>query len=303
MDNNKEKSKTNKGVLVLLIIVIMALGVFLVILYTKLNDQKKENDDQKKESAQVQEFLEEQKQKLHDELVDLHEDFGKLETTNDSLKTLASSQQEHITKLLAERGNYIYEIRRYQKELETLRGVLVDLYYRVDSLNQLNIALTRDKEALNKNLDAERRETRRLTEEREQLTTTVQRARVLSVSDIKTIGLNNKGSETPRVRNIDKLQTSFTIRENPSAEPGERIFYLVIIKPDRTSLSNRSNAFFETHDGNHINYADKRTIDYNNVDIEARIFCDNNGRLTAGRYDLRIYCEGYLVGSSSFELR
>jgi len=296
MESNKENSKANKGIVVLLVIIVMVLAAVLGILFSKLKDQQKE-------TIEIQEVLEGQKQRLESELIVLQADFGKLETNNDSLRTLASEQQDRITRLLAINADNAFKIRTYQKELETLRTILVDLYYRVDSLNQMNIALVRDKEILSKNLAAERTQTARLTETTQQLSSTVQRAQVLSVADIKTIGLNNKGSETPRVRNIHKLQTSFTIRENAVAAAGEKIFYLVIIQPDKKAMTNRNNAFFTTQEGDYIFYTDKRTIDYNNVDIEARIFSDNNDRLTEGRYDVRIYCEGYLVGSSSFVLR
>jgi len=296
MESNKESSKTNKGVVVLLVIIVMALAAVLGVLYSKMKDQEKEK-------VEIQEVLEGQKQRLENELLSLQSDFGKLETNNDSLKTLATEQQDRITRLLAINADNAFKIRTYQKELETLRTILVDLYYRVDSLHQMNVALSREKEEIARNLRAEQTQTRRLTEEREQLTSTVQRALVLSVSDIKTIGLNSKGSETPRVRNIDKLQTSFMIRENAVATAGERIFYLVIIKPDKRPLTNPHNAYFTTHEGVDIVFTDRRTIDYNNVDLEARIFSDNNGRLTEGRYDVRIYCDGYLVGSSSFVLR
>jgi len=298
MESNKEvsKSKTNKGIVVLLVIIIMVLGAVLGVLFSRLKDQEREK-------IEIQEVLEGQKQRLEDELIALQVDFGKLETNNDSLKTLASSQQERITRLLAINADNAFKIRTYQKELETLRTILVDLYYRVDSINQLAERLKKEKDVLSRDLAAERSQTARLTETTQQLTTTVQRAQILSVADIKTIGLNNKGNETPRVRNVDKLQTSFTVRENSVAAAGDRIFYLVIIKPDKKAMTNKNNAYFTTHEGEEIVYTDRRTIEYNNVDLEARIFSDNQGRLTEGRYDVRIYCDGYLVGSSKFELR
>jgi len=50
MESNKENSKANKGVVVLLVIVIMVLAAVLGILFSKMKDQQKE-------SIEIQEVL------------------------------------------------------------------------------------------------------------------------------------------------------------------------------------------------------------------------------------------------------
>ena len=299
MESNKETGKANKGIVVLLVIIVLALGAAVGVMFSKLSDREKDR-------VKMQEALEDQqaiKKILEDDLVDLQYQFGSLQTNNDSLKTLASEQQERISKLLAMQADNAYKIKTYQKELETLRTILKDLYYRVDSLNQLNIALKEERDEFSRNLQVERTHTARLTEERQQLTTTVQKAQVLSAADINTTGLTNKGKDTPRARNVDKLKTCFIVRENLVAAAGERVFYLAIINPAKKALTNKNNDLFTTQEGNEIVYTDKRTIDYENKDIEVCIFSENNGRLTDGKYEVRIYCEGYLVGTSTFVLK
>jgi len=291
-----EKTKTSKGILVLLVIIVLVLGAAVGVMLSKLNDQKKE-------AAEVQEVLEGQKRVLENDLIDLQEQFGALQTNSDSLKHLASEQQERITKLLAIQADNSQKIRTYQKELETLRGVLRGLIIQVDSLQQSNVALRGEKTELARNLAAERAQSSRLSEDRERLTSTVQKAQILSVSDIQTTGLNARNSATERVRNIDKLKTCFTVRENQIATAGERAFYLVIIKPDKKVLTNRTNDIFTTQEGGEIVYTDRRFMDYENKDIEVCIFTDNNNRLTAGNYEVKVYCDGYLVGTSSFVLK
>jgi chromosome segregation ATPase len=292
----REKSKAGKGVIVLLVIIVLVLGASIGIMLSKLNDQKKE-------AAEVQEVLEGQKKILEDDLTDLQDQFGALQTNNDSLKNLASEQQLKITKLLTIQADNTQKIRTYQKELETLRGVLRSLIIQVDSLQQTNQALKNERTELTRNLAEERAQRNRLTEDKQKLTTTVQKAQILSVSDIKTIGLSNRNRETERVNNIDKLKTCFTVRENQIATAGERVFYLVIIKPDKKVLTNKANDIFSVQEGGEIVYTDRRFIDYENKDIEMCIFTDNDKRLTAGNYEAKVYCDGYLVGSSTFLLK
>jgi len=292
----REKSKASKGIVILLVIIVLVLGAAVGVMLSKLNDQKKE-------SAEVQEVLERQKDALEDDLTDLQDQFGNLQTNNDSLKNLASEQQERITKLLTIQADNVQKIRTYQKELETLRGVLRGLIIQVDSLNQSNQALRAERTELSRNLAAERAQSTRLTEEGKRLSSTVQKAQILSVSDIKTVGLNNRSRENERVRNIENLKTCFTVRENQIAAAGERVFYLVIIKPDKKVLTNKANDTFPTQEGVEIVYTDRRFMDYENKDIEFCIYTQNNDRLTAGNYEVRVYCEGYLIGNSTFVLK
>jgi predicted RND superfamily exporter protein len=295
-NNKPEKSKTNKGIVVLLVIIVMVLSAAVGIMLSMMNDLKTD-------AAEREEILEIQKKGLEDDLTNLHDQFGALQTNNDSLKTLASEQQDRITKLLAIQADNTFKIRQFQRELETLRGVLRSYINQVDSLNQSNIALRTERTELRRNLATERSQTARLTEDRERLTTTVQLAQILSAADIQTVGLNNRNRETDRVRNIEKLKTCFTVRENPVANAGERIFYIVITKPDRKVLPNRNNETFTMQEGAVAIYTDRRTIEYNNKDIEVCIFTDNNDRLTEGNYEVKIYCDGYMVGISNFVLR
>jgi type II secretory pathway pseudopilin PulG len=290
------RKKLNKGILILLVIIVLVLGATVGILLSWLNDQKKE-------AAEVQEILEMQKQSLEEDLTDLQDQFGTLQTSNDSLLTLASEQQDKITKLLAVQADNAYKIKMYQKELATLREVLKSYIVQVDSLNTRNQVLTAEKKELTQTLEQERARRERLAADKDNLTTTVQKAQILSVADISVEGLTNKSRETMRVKNIEKLKTCFTVRENQVALPGERVFYIVITKPDKKVMANRNSETFSVQEGGDIVYTAKRTVEYENRDIEACIFADGNNRLTAGTYNVDIYCEGYLLGNATFLLK
>ena len=299
MESVKDKtteSRAGKGVVVLLVIIVMGLGATVGILLSKQKEKEEE-------WAKVQLLLEDHRMLLENELTALQGDFGALQTDNDSLMNLASEQQERITRLLAIQADNAHRIRLYQRELETLRGVLRGYIVQVDSLNTSNIALREQGRTLRRDLDEERRQRAEVVQHRDELTTTVQRAQVLTASDIATIGMNNRDRETPRVRNIVRLQTCFTVRENPVAAHGERTIYLVLVLPNKAVLQNRNNTTFLTHEGAEIVYTDKRVIDYTNSDIVACIYSENNNRLIEGNYEVKLYCDGYLIGTSSFVLR
>ncbi|MDR1673237.1 MAG: hypothetical protein LBS09_07255 [Bacteroidales bacterium] len=290
------KQKTNKGLIILLVIIVFVLATGVGILLSKMKDQQKEN-------AEIQSVLENQKQSLANDLTSLRGEFASLQTDNDSLQTLSVEQQDKITKLLAVQADNTYKIKLYQKELSTLREVLRSYIVQIDSLNQRNLLLTAQKQELTKTLTEEREQRDKISEERDKLSSTVQKAQTLSVSGITVQGLTGRSGETQRVRRIDNLRTCFTVRANQVAASGERTFYIVIIKPDRKVLVNNANATFTTQEGASIVYTDKRSIDYENKDIEVCIFTANNKQLTAGGYEVNVYGEEQLLGSFKFELK
>jgi len=279
-----------------LVIVILVLGASVGVMLSMMNDQKKE-------AAEKEIIFESYRTSLERELTDLQGQFGELQTDNDSLLNLASEQQDRITRLLSIQADNAHRIRTYQKELETLRGVLRSYVVQVDSLQQRARILTDQNVELERNLAAERAQRTRLTADLERTTSTVQRAQVLNAGDIVTVGLNRRGQVNQRVGNIEKLRTCFTIRENSVAAAGERFVYLVIIMPDKRVLTNRNNATFTTQDGAAIVFTERRAVEYENRDIEPCIFTDNEGRLMSGVYEALLYCDGYLIGSSTFDLR
>ncbi|GHT25312.1 hypothetical protein FACS189430_11760 [Bacteroidia bacterium] len=294
-DNNSLEPKKTKGIQILLAIIILVLAAVTGILIFKYSDLKQE-------SAEVQNILEQQKTELETDLTNLQGEFGSLQTNNDSLQSLAGEQQEKIEKLLKVQADNVYKIKMYQKELKSLREVLKSYIVQVDSLNTRNLMLTEEKQALARSLSQERAQKNRLSEDKEKLTSTVQKAQILSIADINVLGLNSRSKETQRVKNIDKLKTCFTVRENKVASANERVFYVQLIKPNKNVIPNKSSDTFETQDGATLVYTDKRTIEYENKDIEVCIYSDNNG-LTAGAYEVKVFCDGYLLGTTKFDLK
>ncbi|MDR0714076.1 MAG: hypothetical protein LBF89_07460 [Bacteroidales bacterium] len=290
------QAKSPKGIQILLLVIILVLAAGVGILIFKYSDLKQV-------SADTQAILEQQKISLEQDLTQLQGEFGALQTDNDSLQNLASEQQEKITKLLKIQADNVYKIKMYQKELASLREVLKSYIVQVDSLNTRNQLLTQEKKELTRSLSREREQRAKLSEDKEKLTTTVQKAQILSISDITVFGLNNRGKETQRIRYVEKLKTCFTVRANQVAEAGERFFYVLIVKPDKKMMANKNNDVFLIHDGSELIYTDKRAIEYENKDLEVCIFSDNFNRETAGIYEVFIYCDGYLLGSAKFELK
>jgi hypothetical protein len=289
------KKSPNKGLLVLLIILVLGAFAYVIVLQSRLTREKKE-------SAEIQVLLEDQKVSLEEDLTQLKNEFGLLQTNNDSMKLLAADQQQKIEQLLQVQADNFQKIKMYQKELSTLRGVLKSYIAQVDSLNTRNVQLVSEKAVLSTQLAQEKMQTQQLSEEKQQLSTTVQKAQALMISPVNTHGETSRASETDRVRRIEKLKTCFTVRANQIAEAGERVFYVVIKLPGGKVLTNVSSATFFADGREHI-FTSRRVIDYQNKDVEVCVFSEAADQLIAGTYTVEVYADGYKLGDASFELR
>ncbi|MDR0714075.1 MAG: hypothetical protein LBF89_07455 [Bacteroidales bacterium] len=292
--NNEQKKSRQGGLVLSIIITLTVAAVAGVAIYKYL--------ELKRNAADVQAILEQQKTVLEQDLTHLQTEFGTLKTDNDSLQNLAAEQRDKIARLLEIQADNAYKIKMYQKELTSLRGVLKGLMAKVDSLNIRNRELLTEKEELTASLSQEREQSTRLTEDKEKLAGTVQKAQTLSVSDVTVQGLNSRSKETQRVKTIKRLKTCFTVRENQVAEAGERLFYIQIIKPDKQVMTGSDNNTFTAQDGTTLVYTDKRNIEYENKDIEVCVFSDNHN-MTAGLYEIKIFSDGVMVGSVKTELK
>lgn len=296
IQNGMEQGGTSrKGLIILLVILLVALAAGIGVLFAKLKDVKQN-------AAEVQEVLESQKKSLETDLTDLRTQFGLLETDNDSLKNLAEEQQAHIEKLIKEQGDNLYKIKQYQKELSTLREVLKSYIAQVDSLNTRNVLLTQEKRDLTQQLNQERSQTAQLTREREALTSTVQKAQELTIADLVVDGLTSRGSVNARVNRIAQLQACFTVRANQVAAAGERTFYIIIRRPDGGIIPNKAMEQFVLN-GADAMFTARRTVNYENKDLDVCIYADITSTLAAGDYTTEVFCDGVSLGKtvSSFK--
>jgi len=55
--------------------------------------------------------------------------------------------------------------------------------------------------------------------------------------------------------------------------------------------------------GEKVVFSAKREIDYQNKDIDLCIFYDNKGDLVSGSYDVNVFMDGMLIGTTQFSIK
>ena len=124
---------------------------------------------------------------------------------------------------------------------------------------------------------------------------------VIRARDIRLVPLNANSKEVTRVRNAARLRADFVLTANELAVPGGKTVYVRILSPDGYVLTTEEQPTF-SFEGERLTYSASRDVDYQNEDLAVGIYYNSSG-FTAGTYEVQLYCDGYLIGTSRIALR
>jgi cell division protein FtsL len=284
------KGKTPAILIVLIIVLMSAIGVMTVMYFNlKVDAEEKEA------------ILVEEKARLKTELQELYVEYDSLQTDNDSMNIMLEAEQQKIQKLLAIRASNAETIRLYKKELGTLRSIMRSYVVQINSLNQKNQMLAAENIKVRTQLRNVEKNKQELEKEKENLTSEVNKAKVLQAKNIIAYTLNERSKEKSKASKVVKIRVCFTLRENPIVTAGEKTVYIRIINPHGTVMVNDP-SFLVEYKSQQIAYSESRVIEYQNADIDGCIFWHKNEALFPGMYTVELYAEGNMIGSSNFEL-
>lgn len=296
------ENKGSKQSLMYLYILLSVLGAALLVLGYLYFDQKKESEAVIARLEEYSSFIEEKRDSLETELKGIIVQYDSLRTNNDTLNLQLEEQQDKIERLLRLRMSDAEKIRKYEKELGTIRKVLRSYIVQIDSLNTRNQILTAENIQLKTRASEVENKNVKLSQEKEQLESITEEAKSLIAANIDPVPLNQRSKENDKVRKVEKIRVDFTVRKNSVADPGPKMIYLRIVRPDEVTLSSDQAGTLIVQ-GTEIPYSAQREIIYENEDLPVSIFWDNTGDLIAGNYKVNLYAEGKLIGESEFILK
>ena len=225
-DQSKNKFDFKSILVIVLTVVLIAVVVMFV--------------QQRNEHNLIVTQLNSEKDSIKVELTNMLINYDSLKTNNESLNQNLLTTQAEIKDLLVQieqvkQASYA-EVKSYNNKVNTLRGIMKDLYNQIDSLNERNKILYAENQQVKQQITTERTKNEVLVKEKEELTQTVKRAQILDAIDLKVIGLTPKDKESNRASKTQKLMTSFTLSKNLTAVRGAKNIYIRIMKPDQLLL-------------------------------------------------------------------
>jgi hypothetical protein len=290
-----EHVEHKKGAPVVMIVstIILTLGLIaLVVLYY----------NQKSKMVEMEQVLTEEKDSLANELKMMMYGYDTLKTSNDTLNAQLLRERNKIQRLLEIQASNAQLIRKYKAEISTMRDIMKSYIVQIDSLNTRNQMLTAENTEIKQQMTAVQENNVQLEKTKDELTSKVNIASIIQAKDVVAVALNKKRKETDELRRLDKVRVCFTLRENPIAEPGNKIVYLRVVRPDQLVITPSPDNLFEVK-GEQLIFSANRAVDYANADIEMCIFLDNTGDFIAGTYTVELYLDSEKIGDGSFVLK
>lgn len=290
IEAQKAVKKSLRGYrIVVIILAILLAGIS--VLYFSLNHQQQQD----------YKLLAEDRDSIQSDLKSLIVEYDDLKYQNDTIAAQLQKASDMIEQLKYERRLNYNTIKKYQKEVGTLRTVMKNYLRQIDSLNKLNKQVIGENVNLRKEVSTANLRADIAEERASELQNKVRQGSVLGARSISIIALNSKDKEVSRVKNATTLRVDFTVAANKLATTGNREIYLRIISPEGYLLATKAMPTF-LFNGEKLGYSASREIDYQNEDVSVSIFYKGSG-FVAGAYKVELYSDGYLIGSAELPMR
>jgi len=226
--------------------------------------------------------------------------YDTLNIENSMMLAEISAQRDKIDGLITSVKNGNWELGKAKKEAATLRVIMKGYIVTIDSINQLNQALTEENTAMRDRVKEVQVINEKLEERQENMEEIIEVGRVLQCTEINVVGIRvtqtGRQRETARADRVEMIKVCFTLLENKIAEPGNKVINLRV-----TDLE--GNVLLPNNDGG---YSATRNIDYSNDRLDACVFYSvdiETNALISGEYTIEILEQEAVIGSSILNLR
>lgn len=290
--------KNNLTIIIVAAAVIAALTIAVFYFVHKANEKEKE-------MAEVVQMMNFDKEQVEKEFSDLNSEMDGYTTNihNDSLVKLLQDQKTKVSQLLDElrvtKSTNAVRIAQLRAELSTVRKVMIQYVNQIDSLNSMNKSLKNENVEVHKKYQAASQTVETLSKEKESLNQVVTRASIMEVTNFNMLPVNSKGKKTGWFSQTASLQFNYTIAKNVTAQPGEKMVYLRITRPDDDVLTKGSGNVF-TYENKEIAYSVAKKIEYAGDAINDVMYWKIGEILPKGSYRAEFFIDGNRVGSFKF---
>lgn len=301
METSQPQKKYNRSQKVFISIIILLLVSTNVFLLWQFFTKKKEAIHLT-ETAQALSHI---KDSLQLDLKKALLELDAIKEANLDLQGKLSGVEEELQKKKAQIQKMINsgELKQAKIALANLKLEIRGYKVQIDSLKEINEALSRQNLSLNTNLEEEKGKNQNLSKENTLLANKVAAGSVLKANITKAIGVKagNKETEVTKAKSTDKIKVCFTIQENLIVDKGLKTAYIRIIGADGAVLSTSSETFI--YNGQPSLYTMKEEFDYENKETPLCVYWSKGSAFAKGNYTAEVYSGGTQIGSAKFQLK
>ncbi len=264
-----------------------------------------------KDFKKTENALQEEKQQLMNDLNELKVNYDSLTSTNTQLQSEVADAKSKVEQLIAELEKTkkvdAALIKKYRRQVYFLRKQRDRLVQVVDSLKQANQVLALQKDSLNTQLTETTAYNEKLTEENKNLADQLQKAKVLTATNIVGEGVKIKKSGkvvvTRRSRRAQQIRVCLTAVANPAVEAGTKTYYVQVVNPKGDVIGNRDVISVDSTD---VITSASKEFDYEGQNTDICIFVvpqNKDDEIVKGEYLINVYYNNTKVGTGNMQLK
>ena len=231
--------------------------------------------------------LNEEKEELTQQMISLREDYDTLSSDYDEINAQLDSSREQVNQLIERlketEARDRAKIRKYEKELGTLRSIMRNYIVQIDSLNTLNKKLTADAAAARREAEVSKARSEELSQKVEHLSGQVAAGSVIKARGLVIEPYDGSGKVNERSSRVVKMLTSLTLIENDLAPKGPVRVYIRVKDPSGVLLTNASSRNF-TCGGEPMMASASREVDYQGSEVDLSIYLNDISSYQKGIY-------------------
>ena len=250
--------------------------------------------------------LNEEKEELTQQMISLREDYDTLSSDYDEINAQLDSSREQVNQLIERlketEARDRAKIRKYEKELGTLRSIMRNYIVQIDSLNTLNKKLTADAAAARREAEVSKARSEELSQKIEHLSGQGAAGSVIKARGLVIEPYDGSGKVNERSSRVVKMLTSLTLIENDLAPKGPVRVYIRVKDPSGVLLTNASSRNF-TCGGEPMMASASREVDYQGSEVDLSIYLNDISSYQKGIYTVEAYTSQTKLGSAEVLLR
>jgi hypothetical protein len=311
---------SNSKIHALYIVLILLLLGGLVFTNLKLKKSKETIVVTSTEKDKIQEALnslDKEYQKALDDLESYREENAGLDSVLTIREKDLLQKKNEIAKLIQSGKANQADLEKARMKNKQLNEERLVFQQKVDSLlvvsQQLSTDkqnLTIEKQDLTVKLETEKVEKKQISEENTKLKSTVDKATILTTSNIRVTplksGKKGKEVEVSKAKDAETIKVCFDLGLNRVAPSGETEIAIRLIGPDGSTIqidALGSGTLRDATTGNDIPYTYKIRPDYQNESKTVCSLWNQDFKFIPGKYSVEVYQKGYLIGQGSFSLK
>ncbi len=301
--NNENSRKTDTGKNILIIVLFILVVISGIKLYTDHLDKTRKSEEiiiLSEENNDLNRRIDSVTYQLDLRIQEIDKLGGDITALQEMREQLVMERNSDAKRSAAEIANLNQRINSYTKVFEEKDQEILQL-------REVNQQLFAENEDLKSSQAVIEEEVVQLTIKQLELQEKVDIAARLKAENIVIAAVNSRGREREdgfRNRQLERLKVTFNVSDNKVAEHGPRDIYVQILSPNNQPIFDiaRGSGTF-TLDGREEFYTVHQDILFDNSNQQLTYFYDKGSKYNSGIYQVKIYADGYEIGTKNFEVK